>query len=165
MPLKVKEAEFESRVIFIKRVVKVTEGGRVFRFASLVVVGNKKGIVGFGYSKAKEPARAVLKAELKARKNLIKVPIIRGTLPYPVEAKWCASRVLLKPAAPGTALVASYVVSPVLELAGYTDVISKTLGSTNPRNVIKAVFLALKQLKMPGEIAEERGITLQKLFN
>jgi len=160
-----KDVQLESRVIFIKRVVRVTEGGRVFRFAALVVVGNKNGIVGYGYSKSKEPSIAVRKAELKAYKNLIEVPIIRGTIPHDVEAKWCASRIILKPAAPGTALRASYVVAPVLELAGYTDVLSKTLGSTNPRNVIKAVFRALKMLRTPKQIAELRGITLEKLFN
>lgn len=164
-PILVKGSELQSKVIFVKRVVKVTEGGRMFRFASLVVVGNKNGIVGYGYAKSKEPAFAIRKAELKAQKNLIEVPILRDTLPYDVSAKWCASKVIIKPAAPGTALVASYVVAPVLELAGYKNAISKTLGSTNPRNVIKATFKALKQLKTPKQIAEERGIPLSKLFN
>lgn len=154
----------EETLIKINRVAKVVTGGRRFRFNSIVTVGDGKGHVGVGFGKAKEVASAISKAKENAKKNLRKVPVINGTLPHAVQAKFGASKVLLKPASPGTGLIAGASVRAVLEQAGYTDVLTKCTGSTNPINVVRATQKALGMLRDAIEVARRRGMTVKELF-
>jgi len=139
--------DFEEVVVDIGRVVKVVKGGRNFRFTALVVVGDKKGTVGFGMGKAKEVPDAMRKATDEAYKNLIKVNIKGTTIAHPIEHKFCASKILLKPASEGTGVIAGGAARPVIELAGIKDILTKSLGSNNPKNLVRATFEALKRLK------------------
>ncbi len=134
-------------VLESKRVTKVTKGGRTISFSAVVVVGNEGGIVGYGLGKAKEVTTAIAKAVEKAKKNLVKVPIIKGTIPHEQEAKYGAARVLVKPASPGTGVKAGGVMRAVLESAGVQDVLAKSKGSSNPHNVVKATIKALTELR------------------
>ena len=154
----------EENLIRINRVAKVVTGGRRFSFNSIVAVGDGRGHVGVGFGKAKEVASAIGKAREDAKKNLIKVPIINGTIPYEIWAKFGASKIMLKPASPGTGLIASAPIRAVLEQAGYTDVLTKCTGSTNALNVVRATERALASLKDAIEVARRRGISVKELF-
>ncbi len=148
--------EFEDRVVHIGRVAKVVKGGRRFRFNALVVVGNKAGIVGYGLGKASEVPDAIRKAVEKAKKQLIKVPIVDTTIPFTVMGKFDASRVFLKPASKGSGVIAGSVVRAVVELAGIKDILTKCLGSRNPHNVVKATIDAFLKLQDPKEYMRRR---------
>lgn len=154
---------FESKVIKIKRVTKVVKGGRRFSFSALVVVGDRKGSVGFGTGKANEVPTAIQKAEQAARANVKKVKIVNGTLPHDVIGVHQAAKVLFKPAAPGTGVKAGGSVRPVLELAGVTDVLSKSLGSRISVNMVRATFDALGQLRTASEVAKLRGKSIKEI--
>ncbi len=153
------EISLEERVLQVKRVTKVTKGGKRIRFTALVVVGDKKGHVGIGLGKAREVPDAIKKGIEKAKKNMIKVPLEEGrTIPYEVMAKFSASNVLLKPAVPGHGITAGIVVRTIAELAGIKDLTSKVIGSSTAINVAQATMKALSLLKSPAEIAKIRGI-------
>ena len=159
------EQELKDRLVTIRRVTKVTKGGRTFSFSALVVVGNENGIVGYGHGKAKEVISAISKAVEKAKKNLIRVPVYKGTIPHEQYGKYGAAKVIIKPAGSGTGVKAGGVMRAVLESAGITDVLAKSLGSSNPHNLVKATIEALAALRDPRSIAELRGIPMEKVFN
>jgi small subunit ribosomal protein S5 len=159
------ELELKEKVVSINRVVKTTKGGRTFSFSALVVVGNGAGVVGHGLGKAKEVQEAITKGIEDAKKNLIKVPIMHGTIPHDQLSKEGAAKVLIKPAAHGTGVIAGGSMRAVLESAGVTDVLAKSLGSANPHNVVKATFRALATLREPIAIARKRNLGLKKVFN
>jgi small subunit ribosomal protein S5 len=159
------ELELKEKVVAINRVVKTTKGGRAFSFSALVVVGNEKGVVGHGLGKAKEVQEAITKGIEDAKKNLIKVPIMHGTIPHDQLSKDGAAKVLIKPAAHGTGVIAGGSMRAVLESAGVTDVLAKSLGSANPHNVVKATVKALATLREPVTVAKQRNINLKKVFN
>ncbi len=159
------DLELKEKVVSINRVVKTTKGGRAFSFSALVVVGNGNGIVGHGLGKAKEVQEAITKGIDDAKKNLIKVPVMHGTIPHEQLAKEGAAKVMIRPAAHGTGVIAGGSMRAVLEAAGITDVLSKSLGSANPHNVVKATFTALAMLREPIQVAKDRNISLKKVFN
>lgn len=163
--VKAGDLELKDKVVAINRVVKTTKGGRSFSFSALVVVGNEAGVVGHGLGKAKEVQEAITKGIEDAKKNLIKVPVMKGTVPHDQWAKEGAAKVLIKPAAHGTGVIAGGSMRAVLELAGVTDVLAKSLGSANPHNVIKATVKALALLREPINVAKSRTIGLKKVFN
>jgi len=159
------DLELTEKVVSINRVVKTTKGGRAFSFSALVVVGNGNGVVGHGLGKAKEVQEAITKGIDDAKKNLIKVPVMHGTIPHEQFAKEGAAKVLIKPAAHGTGVIAGGSMRAVLEAAGITDILCKSLGSANPHNVVKATFVALGMLREPVQVARTRNISLKKVFN
>ena len=163
--VKAGDLELHEKVVSINRVVKTTKGGRAFSFSALVVVGNGNGVVGHGLGKAKEVQEAITKGIDDAKKNLIKVPVMNGTIPHDQFAKEGAAKVLIKPAAHGTGVIAGGSMRAVLEAAGITDVLSKSLGSANPHNVVKATFYALSLLREPVQVARHRNVNLKKVFN
>lgn len=163
--VKASDLELKDKVVAINRVVKTTKGGRAFSFSALVVVGDGNGIVGHGLGKAKEVQEAITKGIEDAKKNLIKVPIFKGTIPHDQLSKDGAAKVMIKPATPGTGVIAGGSMRAVLEAAGYTDVLTKSLGSANPHNVVKATFKALGTLREPVGVAKVRNIGLKKVFN
>ncbi len=163
--VKAGDLELKEKVVSINRVVKTTKGGRAFSFSALVVVGNEQGVVGHGLGKAKEVQEAITKGIEDAKKNLIKIPILHGTVPHDQLAKEGAAKVLIKPAAAGTGVLAGGSMRAVLESAGITDVLAKSLGSANPHTVVKATFKALALLRQPIEVAKTRRIGLKKVFN
>lgn len=163
--VKASELELKEKVVSINRVVKTTKGGRTFSFSALVVVGNENGVVGHGLGKAKEVQEAITKGIEDAKKSLIKVPIFHGTIPHDQFCKEGAAKVLIKPAAHGTGVIAGGSMRAVLESAGITDVLAKNLGSANPQNVVKATVKALSMLKEPINVAKTRSISLKKVFN
>ena len=150
-------SEFEERVVAVNRVAKVVKGGRRFSFSALMIVGDKKGRVGFGLGKAKEVPEAIRKATQKAQNNLINVPLDRGTIPHQVLGEFDAGKILFKPAAQGTGVKAAGACRTILELAGVSDVLTKSLRGTNPHNVVKATFKALTQLRNVEQVAAARG--------
>ena len=163
--VKAGDLELKEKVVSINRVVKTTKGGRAFSFSALVIVGNGAGVVGHGLGKAKEVQEAITKGIEDAKKNLIKVPIMKGTIPHDQLAKEGAAKVLIRPAAHGTGVIAGGSMRAVLESAGVTDVLAKSLGSANPHNVVKATFKALAMLREPINIAKTRNVSLKKVFN
>ncbi len=157
------DLQLEERLLYAKRTARVTKGGRRFSFSALVVVGDKRGFVGFGHGKAKEVPLAIAKAVEQAKKRIIRVPIIEGTVPHDVVGHFGPTKIIVLPARRGTGVVAGGAAKPVFELAGYTDVLTKIIGSTNPDNVVRAVFDAFLQLKTPEQVAKERGLPLEEI--
>jgi small subunit ribosomal protein S5 len=162
--IKTGELDLKDKLVFINRVAKVVKGGRRFSFSAIIVVGDGNGHVGIGLGKANEVQDAVSKGIDEAKKNVVKVNVTKGTIPHMVVSKYRASKVLLKPASPGTGLIAGGGVRAVLESAGVKDVLTKSIGSSNPHNVVKATLQALMSLSDAKTIAARRGMTLQKLF-
>jgi len=163
--VKSSEIEFKDRLVAINRVTKVTKGGRTFSFSAIVVIGNENGVVGYGLGKAKEVAAAVQKGVDDAKKNLIKVPILKGTVPHEQIGKYSGAKVFLKPAAPGTGVIAGGAMRAVLESVGVKDVLAESKGSSNPHSVVKATINALLQMKDPYMVSQLRGISMDKVFN
>jgi len=159
------EMELVDRLVGINRVTKVNKGGRAFSFSAIVVVGDEHGVVGYGLGKAKEVTDAVSKGIDDAKKNLIKVSLMNGTIPHEQIGKYGGAFILLKPASPGTGVIAGGAMRAVLESVGVRDVLAKSKGSSNPHNVVKATIMALEQMKDPIQVAEQRGVTLDKVFN
>ena len=156
--------DLKARLVGVQRVTKVTKGGRAFGFSAIVVVGDEAGVVGQGLGKSKDVASAIAKAVEDAKKNLVRIPILKGTLPHEQKGKYGGARVNIIPAAPGTGVIAGGAVRTVLEAVGVHDVLSKSQGSSNPHNVVKATFDALLQLRDANAIARDRGITLEQVF-
>ncbi|HKK88112.1 MAG TPA: 30S ribosomal protein S5 [Saprospiraceae bacterium] len=163
--IKPSETELKEKMVSLNRVAKVTKGGRTFSFAAVVVVGDGKGTVGHGLGKAKDVSACIAKAVDDAKKNLVKVPIIKGTIPHEQKGRFGSGKVLIKPASEGTGVIAGGAMRAVLELVGIQNVLAKSQGSANPHNVIKATFDALQKLRGPQEIAKRRGISIKKLYN
>lgn len=159
------DLELKDRLVAINRVTKVTKGGRAFSFAAIVVVGDENGVIGWGLGKANEVQAAIAKGVETAKKNLVRVPIHKGTIPHEQEAKFGGSRVILKPASEGTGVKAGGAMRAVLETAGVTDVLAKSKGSSNPHNLVKATIAALEEMRSPMDVAKARGISLEKVFN
>ena len=159
------DLELKDRLVSIQRVTKVTKGGRTFTFSAIVVVGNENGVVGYGLGKASEVTAAIAKGVEDAKKNLIKVPIINGTIPHKQENRFGGSEVMMRPAAPGTGVLAGGAMRAVLESVGVKNVLAKSKGSSNPHNLVKATFGALAELRDAYTVAQVRGISLNKVFN
>ncbi|MDG1517268.1 MAG: 30S ribosomal protein S5 [Flavobacteriales bacterium] len=159
------EDEIKDRLVAINRVTKVTKGGRHFSFAAIVVVGNEDGLVGHGLGKANEVPEAIVKAIDEGKKNLVKIPLLNGTIPHEQEVKYGGAQVFIKPASSGTGVIAGGAMRAVLESVGVKNVLAKSKGSSNPHNVVKATILALTELRDPITIAQSRGIKLDRVFN
>lgn len=159
------DLDLKDRLVAINRVTKVTKGGRTFSFSAIVVVGDEKGIVGYGLGKANEVTTAIAKGVEDAKKNLVKIPIYNGTIPHEQLAKFGGARVFIKPASHGTGVKAGGAMRAVLESVGITDVLAKSKGSSNPHNLVKATMQALLELRDAQKVAEHRGVTLEKVFN
>ena len=159
------DVELKDKLVAINRVTKVTKGGRTFTFAAIVVVGDGNGTIGWGLGKAGEVQQAIAKGTEAAKKNLVKVPVIKGTIPHEIEVRFGGAQVFLRPAAQGTGLVAGGAMRPVLESVGITDVLAKSKGSSNPHNLVKATIKALSQMRDAYTVAHERGISMSKVFN
>lgn len=163
--VKTSDIELKDKLVSIQRVTKVTKGGRTFSFSAIVVVGNENGVVGHGLGKAKEVTEAIAKGIDDAKKNLIKVPIIKGSVPHEQYGKFGGANVFLKPASHGTGVIAGGAMRAVLESVGVTDVLAKSKGSSNPHNVVKATIEALMQMRDAITVAQHRGVSLDKVFN
>jgi len=159
------DLELKDRLVSIQRVTKVTKGGRTFSFSAIVVVGNEDGIVGHGLGKANEVTTAIAKGVEDAKKNLVKVPVINGTIPHEQLAKYGGAVVFLKPASEGTGVKAGGAMRAVLESVGVKNVLAKSKGSSNPHNLVKATFEALLEMRDAVAVAEQRGVSLDKVFN
>lgn len=164
---KVKSADIElkDKLVAVNRVTKVTKGGRTFSFSAIVVVGDENGIVGHGLGKAKEVTEAISKAIDDAKKNLIRVPILHGTVPHVQKGKFGGAKVMLRPASEGTGVIAGGAMRAVLESVGVHNVLAKSQGSSNPHNVVKATIDALAQMRDAVTVAKQRGLSLEKVFN
>ncbi|MDR1879018.1 MAG: 30S ribosomal protein S5 [Bacteroidales bacterium] len=163
--LTIPETDRVERLVGVQRVTKVTKGGRTFSFSAIVVVGDGKGIVGYGLGKAKEATVAIQKGAEDAKKHLIRVPVLKGTIPHTQEGHYSGSLVFMKPASPGTGVIAGGAMRAVFESVGIKNVLAKSKGSSNPHSVVKATFAALSQMKDPYKIAQLRGISLNNVFN
>ncbi|MBN1415020.1 MAG: 30S ribosomal protein S5 [Bacteroidales bacterium] len=163
--VKTTDLDLKDRLVSIQRVTKVTKGGRTFSFSAIVVVGNEDGIVGYGLGKANEVTTAIAKGVEDAKKNLIKVPVHKGTIPHEQLAKYGGAQVFLKPATSGTGVKAGGAMRAVLESVGIKDVLAKSKGSSNPHNLVKATFNALIQMRDAYSIAQHRNVPLEKVFN
>jgi small subunit ribosomal protein S5 len=159
------DIELKDRLVAINRVTKVTKGGRTFSFSAIVVVGNENGVVGHGLGKAKEVTTAIVKGIDDAKKSLLKVPIVNGTVPHSQYGKYAGAKVLLKPASSGTGVIAGGAMRAVLESVGVKDVLAKSQGSSNPHNVVKATMDALLQMRDARAVAKQRGVSMEKVFN
>ncbi len=159
------DVELKDRLVAINRVTKVTKGGRTFTFAAIVVVGDGKGVIGWGLGKAGEVQAAIAKGTESAKKNLVKVSLLKGSIPHEVECSFGGAQVLLKPAAAGTGVKAGGAMRAVLESVGVTDVIAKSKGSSNPHNLVKATIKALSEVRDAYTVAADRGISVSKVFN
>ncbi len=159
------DAELKEKLVNLNRVAKVTKGGRTFSFAAVVVVGDGKGTVGHGLGKARDVSEAIAKAVDDAKKNLVRFPLLNGTIPHEQKGKYGAGKVLIKPASDGTGVIAGGAMRAVLEISGIQNVLAKSQGSSNPHNVIKATLDALLKLRDPKLVAKQRGISMEKLFN
>ena len=158
------DLELKDRLVSINRTTKVTKGGRTFTFAAMVVVGNEDGIVGWGLGKAGEVTTAIAKGVEAAKKNLVKVPVHKGTIPHEQVARFAGAEVVVKPAFEGTGVKAGGAMRAVLESAGITDILAKSKGSPNPLNLVKATVAALCELRDPLTVAQNRGVSLEKVF-
>jgi small subunit ribosomal protein S5 len=163
--VKTTDIELKDKLVAVNRVTKVTKGGRHFSFAAIVVVGNEKGVVGYGLGKANEVSDAITKGIDDAKRNLVKVPVFKSTVPHEQNGKYGGSRVFLKPASAGTGVIAGGAMRAVLESVGVKDVLAKSKGSSNPHNVVKATLDALMKMRDPITVARMRGITVDKVFN
>ncbi len=163
--VKASEIQLQDRVVAIQRVAKVVKGGRRFSFAAIVVVGDGNGVVGYGLGKANEVTSSIAKAIDAAKKNLVKVTVLKGTIPHPMNGKYSGGQVYLQPASAGTGVIAGGAMRAVLEAAGIHDVLAKSKGSSNPHNVVKATIDALTKMRDPYTIAQQRGVSLSKVFN
>ena len=163
--IKTSDLELKDRLVAINRVTKVTKGGRTFSFSAIVVVGNENGVVGWGLGKASEVTAAIAKGVDAAKKNLVKVPVIKGTIPHEQVAKFGGAKVLLRPARSGTGVKAGGAMRAVLESVGVKNVLAKSKGSSNPHNLVKATIAALLELRDASTVADHRGVTLEKVFN
>lgn len=163
--LRASELDLKEKVVGIRRVTKVTKGGRTFSFSALVVVGDGNGIVGYGTGKAREVTEAIQKAIDDGKKNVVKVPILKGTIPHKQLGKFGAAKILMRPASEGTGVIAGGGMRAVLEAAGVSDVLGKSLGSSNPANVIRATIDGLLKLRDPYTVARDRKVSLNKVFN
>ena len=158
-------SEYVEKVVSLNRVSKTVKGGRIFKFAALMVVGDEKGRVGFGLGKAAEVSEAIRKGLEDAKKNLVKIPVINGTIPHKQELRYGGSLVMIRPAAPGTGIIAGGAMRAVLESVGVKNVLAKSKGSSNPHNLVKATIGALCELRDAHSIARLRGISMDKVFN
>lgn len=163
--VKAADLELKDKLVAVNRVTKVTKGGRTFSFSAIVVVGDENGIVGHGLGKAKEVTEAITKGIDDAKKNLIRVPILKGTVPHMQKGKYAGAEVLLKPASEGTGVIAGGAMRAVLESVGVHNVLAKSQGSSNPHNVVKATMQALGEMRDAVAVAKQRGISLDKVFN
>lgn len=163
--IRTSDLELIDRLVGIQRVTKVTKGGRTFTFSAIVVVGDEHGIVGYGLGKAGEVTTAIGKGVEDAKKNLIKVPVFKGTIPHEQSAKYGGAKVWLKPAVSGTGVKAGGAMRAVLESAGITDILAKSKGSSNPHNLVKATVKALTELRDANDVAYQRQVNLDKVFN
>ena len=159
------DVDLKDRLVAINRVTKVTKGGRTFTFAAIVVVGDGKGVIGYGLGKAGEVTAAIAKGVEAAKKNLVKVPVLKGTIPHEVEARFGGAQVFIRPAAAGTGLVAGGAMRAVLDSVGVKDILAKSKGSSNPHNLVKATIEGLSQLRDAYTVAGQRGISMDKVFN
>ncbi len=159
------DIELKDKLVAINRVTKVTKGGRTFSFSAIVVVGDENGVVGHGLGKAKEVTTAIAKGIDDAKKSLVRVPVVNGTVPHKQYGKYAGAKVLLKPASHGTGVIAGGAMRAVLESVGITDVLAKSQGSSNPHNVVKATLDALANLRDAREVAQHRGVSLDRVFN
>ena len=159
------DVDLKDRLVAINRVTKVTKGGRTFTFAAIVVVGDGKGVIGYGLGKAGEVTAAIAKGVEAAKKNLVKVPVRKGTIPHEVEARFGGAQVFMRPAAAGTGLVAGGAMRAVLDSVGVKDILAKSKGSSNPHNLVKATIAALSELRDAYTVAGQRGISMDKVFN
>ncbi|AZQ44986.1 30S ribosomal protein S5 [Nonlabens ponticola] len=157
--------DLKDRLVGVQRVTKVTKGGRAFGFSAIVVVGDENGVVGHGLGKSKEVSEAISKAVEDAKKNLVRIPLQKGSIPHEQKGKFGGARVLLLPASAGTGVIAGGPIRAVLEAVGVHDVLSKNQGSSNPHNVVKATFDALLQLRNAATVAKQRGVSIDKVFN
>jgi small subunit ribosomal protein S5 len=158
------DLELKDKLVAINRVTKVTKGGRTFTFAAIVVVGNEDGVIGWGLGKAGEVTTAIEKGVEAAKKNLVRIPIYKGTIPHEQIAKFGGAEVLLRPATPGTGVKAGGAMRAVLESVGVKDVLAKSKGSSNPHNLVKATIAALNEMRSPYMVAQNRGVSLEKVF-
>jgi small subunit ribosomal protein S5 len=159
------DIELKDKLVAINRVTKVTKGGRTFSFSAIVVVGNENGVVGHGLGKAKEVTTAIAKGIDDAKKNLMKVPIVNGSVPHAQYGKYAGAKILLKPASNGTGVIAGGAMRAVLESVGVKDVLAKSQGSSNPHNVVKATLDALTQMRDAKAVAQQRGVSIKTVFN